>query len=491
VNRLSLALTVGLSAMDACWIAAWSALIGAWTDQTRPHPLLSAPSVLVLVLLGALSTQALGRRMADKRRQQVGVAGLGLVAVLVAVRLNQYADASGLDWLGSLVRALADAFGQGGVPVLAFALGLFVWWRGVRQGSQTASFAEAESEFHWGIGLLVAFALLAALTTRSGPLSTLEAQTTPLIVGFFFVSLLTLALGRLESLRTRTRALPVNTQWLGVLVAVAGLVVVLALLVGQVLSFDVLFAAFRPIFDLIGQVLTLVLYVLVIPLAFVVEWLIYLLLNLLRANAGQPPPQLLQPADLNNRLQNLATADISPELLMVLKAAGAALVLVAVLVIVARTASRWRLSSADAEATDEQRESMWVPGRLKRMLLAWLDKLLGRFRRRAAAVSVEAPLAAEVAQTVRVSSIRELYRQVLRLGESAGAAREAATTPLEHLGPLQRSLEPADDLSSLTQVYLKVRYADVEPTPAEAAAARDQVDRLHPRPPPPEVEPTT
>jgi hypothetical protein len=484
VNRLSLAISVGLSAMDACWLAAWAAMIGGWTDPAHPHALVSAPSVLALVLVGALSTQALGRRIANKRRMQVAVAGLGLVMVLIVVRLDQYSGASGVEWLGSLVRAIADLFGQGGAPALAFAFGLFVWWRGVRQGSQTASFAEAETEFHWGIGLLVAFALLMALTTRPSALPALQAQTTPLIVGFFFVSLLTLALGRLESLRTRTRALPVNTQWLGVLVAVAGMVILLALLVGQLLSFDLLFAATRPIFDVLGQVLMLVLYVLVIPLAFVIEWLIYLLLSLLRANAGRPPPQPLQPADINSRLQSLASIDISPELLTVLKAAGAAGVLVAVLVIVARTASRWRSSGADAEATDEQRESLWEPGRFKRMLLGWLGKLVRRFRRRSAAAGTETPLVAEAAQVAQVASIRALYRQVLRLGESAGAARAAATTPLEHLGPLQRSLEPADDLASLTQAYLSVRYADIPPTPAEAAAARDQLDRLRPRPVP-------
>jgi hypothetical protein len=487
VNRLSLALSVGLSAMDACWLAAWAALIGAWTDPAHPHALVSAPSVLALVLVGALSTQALGRRIANKRRMQVAVAGLGLVMVVVVVRVDQYAGSSGVEWLASLVRAIADVFGQGGAPALAFAFGLFVWWRGVRQGSQTASFAEAESEFHWGIGLLVAFALLVALTTRPSALPALQAQTTPLIVGFFFVSLLTLALGRLESLRTRTRALPVNTQWLGVLVAVAGMVILLALLVGQVLSFDLLFAATRPIFDVLGQVLMLALYVLVIPLAFVVEWLIYLLLNLLRANAGQPPPQPLQPADINSRLQSLASINLPPELLTALKAAGAAVVLAVVLVIVARTASRWRSSGADADATDEQRDSLWEPGRLKRMLLAWLGRLLLRFRRRsAAAPAAETAVGAEAAGATQLQSIRALYRQVLRLGEAAGASRGLATTPLEHLGPLQRSLEPADDLARLTEAYLSVRYADLQPTPAEAAAAREQVDRLHPRPLPPD-----
>jgi hypothetical protein len=236
-------------------------------------------------------------------------------------------------------------------------------------------------------------------------------------------------------------------------------------------------------------VLMLALYVIVIPLAFIVQWLVYLLLSLLRANGGQQPPQPLQPADINNRLQGLSAVQISPELLAVLKAGGAAVLIVTALVVVARAASRWRLSSADADATDEQRESVWEPGRLKRLLLAWLNALLARFRRGAPPL-VETSAQAEGPQAARASSIRELYRQVLRLGASAGARRQAATTPLEHLGPLQDSLEPADDVAQLTAAYLRVRYAEVEPTPAEAAAARDQLDRLHPRPPPSEPQPS-
>ena len=54
------------------------------------------------------------------------------------------------------------------------------------------------------------FAELSSSRPGCGP--AVEAETTPYVVGFFFVSLLTLALGRLESLRTRTRSPTLNTQ---------------------------------------------------------------------------------------------------------------------------------------------------------------------------------------------------------------------------------------------------------------------------------------
>jgi hypothetical protein len=479
VNRLSL--TLGLAAMDLCWVVPWAVLIGLWTDPSQPRALLSPPSVYALVLLGALTTQTLGRRAVHNRGARSGLVGVGVLAVLVAVRFDQYPGASGLEWLGSLAGALAVVIGQPSGPALALALGLFVWWRGVRLGSQMASFADVESGFRWGIGLLVSFALVLAVSTRPALLPTIEAQTTPFVVGFFFVSLLTLALGRLESLRSRTRALALNTQWLGVLIFVAGAVVLVALVIGQLLSFDLLMVATRPLFDLLGQVLLLALYVVVIPLAYLVEWLVYLLLSLLPAWTNQQPPQLLQPADVDNRLQRLLAQEIPPELLMVLKAAGAALLLGVALLAVARATSRWRRPSSDADASAEERDSLWEAGRLRRAVLGLLRRLFRRGPAGAGGSVGPANAVLEGAALAQPSSIRELYRQLLRLGESVGAPRGAATTPLEHLPSLQNSLEPAGDAAQLTHAYLAVRYAELEPSLAETEAVRDQLARLHPR----------
>jgi hypothetical protein len=482
MNRLWL--TLGLTAMDVCWVTPWAVLLGLWADPARPRALLSAPSVFALVLLGALSTQMLGRRAVNSRTARGGLVGLGVLSVLAAVRFDQYPSSDGLDWLVLVAGALANALGQAAAPALAFALGLFVWWRGVRIGSQMPSFSDVEGVFRWGIGALVAFALVMAVSTRPGLLPTVEAQTTPLVVGFFFMSLLTLALGRLESLRTRTRALAINTQWLGVLVLVAGLVVLVALVIGQLLSFDVLLVATRPLFDLLGQALLLLIYLVVIPLAYVVEWLLYLLLSLLPAASNQQPPRLLQPGQIDNRLQQLVAQEIPPELLAALKAGGAVVLLLAALLVVARAASRWRRSSIDADATEEERDSLWEAGRLTRALLALLRRLFGRGSPVHDPSSTLAQgSSVERADLAELSSIRELYRRLLRLGEAAGASRPPATTPFEHLPALQQALEPADDAANVTRAYVRVRYAEVAPSTLDTDEARQQFARLRPRPP--------
>src|SRR5205814_2087197 len=127
----------------------------------------------------------------------------------------QYQALDGIDWVGPFIGSIAGLIGHLSAPALAFAVALYLWWRGVRLGSQTPGFPEVESAFRWGIGRLVIFGLIMTLSTRPSLLASVEARTTPYVVGFFFTSLLTLALGRLESLRTRTRSLSINTQWFG------------------------------------------------------------------------------------------------------------------------------------------------------------------------------------------------------------------------------------------------------------------------------------
>ncbi len=467
--------------MEVCWLVPWAVLLGLWTDARQLRLLLSPASIAAIVLLGSLSTLALGRRAAGSRTMRLAVAGLGLAVSLIAVRVDQYPHSTGLEWLGLLTGAVAVMLGQVSIPALAFGLGLFLWWRGVRLGIQTASYSDVESAFRWGIGLLLAFALIMTISTRPTLLPAMEAQTTPFVVGFFFFSLLTLALGRLESLRTRTRALGINSQWLGVLVVVAGVVVLLALLVGQLLSFDLLVLATRPLFDLLGLVLLVLIYIIVIPLAYIVELLIYFILSLINADPSRQPPQPYQPGEVDNLLQRLLAQSVSPELLAALKAIGAALVLIMALLIIARALSRWRASTIDANAAAQERESLWEPGRFKRALLAWLGAL---FRRGAPVLSVDSNLAAASAAdgaAPTLASVRQLYRQLLGLGETAGARRLPTTTPLEHLPTLQRSLEPDADIARLTTAYVAVRYAEQEASATEVARLRVQFERIHAR----------
>jgi hypothetical protein len=470
--------------MDLCWVYPWCVLLGVWTDASRTAGLLSPLSVLALILLGAWSTTLLGRFTRHGRRGRRGryaLAALALVAATISVRFEHYGSLGGLDWVGPFVGALAALIGQLSAPVLAFACALYLWWRGMRFGMQSPGYVDAEGAFRWGIARLAAFALVMALAIRPSLLPTVEAQTTPFVVGFFFFSLLTLALGRLESLRTRTRRPSLNTQWLAVLVVVAVAIVLLALLLGQIVSFDLLIDATRPLFDVLGFILLILAYAVVIPMAYVIQWLVYLILALLPGNINRQPPQPLQPSDLENVLQQFLSHQLTPEVQAAMKAVGAALILLAVVFLVARGLARWRPTGADADATNEERDSLVTAGQLWAMLLAWLRRRLRRGDGTTALSSPPTVGPGARATPEHLAPVRALYAELLHLGEAAGVPRAIDTTPLEHLPALVVRLEPEEPMFELTDAYLRVRYADLDVPNDEAHALNTQLQDVHPK----------
>ncbi len=455
-----LALTLGLTVMDACWLYVWSALLGRFGDPARAMPLLSPLSIVAFQLVAAFTTEHLGRHALTSRRVRVALLTTGVAAVLVAIRFDQYPASSGLDWLAMMLRALAVAIGSLTAPALAFILGLAIWWRGINLGRQTSTFVEVEGAFRLGIGMLVAFGIVQVVSTHGEALTALQADTTIYVVGFFFVSLLSLALGRLESLSTRTRSIGINSQWLSVLILLSAAVVLVALALGQIVSFDLLVIATRPFFDVLGRVLLVLVYLLVIPIAYIVELLIYALLSLVQPDSNRQRPQPPEPNDIDNFLQRLFAQGIPAEVLGALKAAGALLLFALALVILNRAFRRWRPAGADAEAALEERDSVFTVRRLRDLLLAWWKSLFRRGHGEVGAGALHGSDSASPSLEVERVSIRTLYRDLLRLGESIGVTRGTGTTPLEHEAPLVATLEPPRTVQDLTEAYVEVRYAE-------------------------------
>jgi hypothetical protein len=263
------------------------------------------------------------------------------------------------------------------------------------------------------------------------------------------------------------------------LIAVAGLLVLVALAVAQLLSFDLLTAATRPIFELVGRILLLLLYIIIIPLAYVVELIAYWLLSLISPDPNRPQPEPMSPGDFTAMLERLLGQALPPEAWAALKAVGAVLVLGIALLLVARAVARWRPRTSESDTTLEERDSVFDAARLRRALLAWLRGLLRR-RRAPAELSVAQPAVHTDEATATVSSVRELYRRLLALGDAAGSHRALSTTPYEHQPALQGTLEPQAHVADITEAYVQVRYAEDEPSESELAELAERLGRVHP-----------
>jgi len=172
---------------------------------------------------------------------------------------------------------------------------------------------------------------------------------------------------------------------------------------------------------------------------------------------------------------------LPPEVIVVLKALGAVLLLAIALLLVARTIARWRPRLGESDATPEERDSVFEADRLRQTLLAWLRRLLRRFRP-AEAVS-DAQLGSATGDAVHAgpSSVRLLYRQLLALGQLAGRSRAASTTPYEHAPALTTVLQPPAAVDDLTEAYVQVRYAEHELTSAEIEALEERFRHVLPK----------
>jgi hypothetical protein len=463
-----IALTLGLVLMDGCWLAAWAVLLGKFVEPGHGSALISAVGIVALELAAAWSTERFGQRALTSGRARVVLLACGVGAVLLVLSLEGRAPAQTLVAVVTLLNGLT-------APALAFILGLGVWWRGVLLGRQASTSVEVESAFRWGIAMLVLFGL--AQIPAGG--TEVRAATTVYVVGFFFISLITLALGRLESLTTRTRKIGINSQWLTVLIGVSAGIVMTALVLGQVISFDLLVLATRPLFDLLGRILLILAYIVVIPLAYLVELIIYALLSLLQPGVNRQRPEPLQPTDFDNFLQRLFGQGIPADVLMVLKAVVMLALLGVAIVILNRAFRRWRPMARAADVAEEERESVFVWTRLREVLLGWLRGLFQR--RRPAEANVTVVENVSFGESAAATSVREVYRDLLRRGEAVGVQRAAATTPLEHAAPLQVAFEPEETVEALTAAYVEARYAERDLPQSEVDDLARALGELRPR----------
>ena len=151
----------------------------------------------------------------------------------------------------------------GVVLVLAFIFAVFSWFKGGLSSGTDFPLESLSRSFRIGILVLAAGAILDAFHTSNLGLKFL-------MVLFFVVSLSGLAVGRV---RPSVGSIDSRSIWL----KVAGLLVVLIGGVGVLFSFmkrEILDAIASPITTLLGWILDVFIYVVVIPIAYLAEYLI-------------------------------------------------------------------------------------------------------------------------------------------------------------------------------------------------------------------------
>ena len=461
------------------WLFALSLGLGAWLDPERAGPVV-APLVLVgLAIFAAVFTRRVLRRPTLPARLSVAILG-----VLIGLGVGGVVAASlpGVRTWGDFWRTWETT--SFGFRVIAAALvAVLAWWRGIVAARSTLGLDEVMTASRNATLVLVVVFVLNALAGTANAVPAAPLVATTLIV--LFASLVGIPLARVRDVVTSERnagqdALGVNRYWLGTLLGAVAALLVVAILLAIVLTFNRMDDVLALFSGPLGALLDVIFYIVVVPVAYLLQLLFDVFHALLHPAKPLPRPTDLSGGwvqDLHKQVGSAGGA--SPTLLLALEIVGALLIGGMVVLLLTRAARRYA-DALESDEVAEERDFVLSWDDLRAVLRDWLRRL---WRRRAIrvtrpATSVE-PVATNAPALTR--DPRALYRELLRLGARLGQARAPSETPREYqrdlvkLAPLS---DGAPEIETLTNVYAAARYASTPPEDARIEAARVALERL-------------
>ncbi|MCC6704413.1 MAG: DUF4129 domain-containing protein [Thermomicrobiales bacterium] len=431
----------------------------ALLDAVADHNGLSdAPSAFVLGiigLLGYLLTRWLQRREIGLRALQGVLLGGAVVLAVVAPMVQG---------LGSLWNP-----GAPGVVILASAVAVVAWWRGMQYGSDPEPFGAERLNTLVKVAWVALVAQVLLVTTLDGDRGDAVADALRIAMPVAAVAgLMLLAIGQIEQARInaarRGGRAPERKGWMLYAALFAVALLVLATLGSALFGGDATSWILAPLGWVVRSVVFVLTWIL-IGVAFVFFILFYPIFWLLSRLRADPQPQEEQQQGELGPMQQIIDegADGLPEALQTAIEIGAVvLIIAAVLVALALTMRRVRAQS-DVDVADEERESLW-----SRELA--MSQLKGIFRREHG----DELDRIDLRQPPR--SVREAYRALQALARRDGVPRREAETPAEFSRRLARAWpSEAAAITDLTRRYERVRYG-AAPDEPELTAARQSWD---------------
>lgn len=471
MKRLSwtelLLLPLGICGLTTCWLALWV----RWLMAAAGHA--GEPSVSPLAMLVILAASAFITRWSlagssnnlQLQRPQVVISAAGLAAV------------GGLLWWTFGARFPADYFhrftewGRLMSPeALALAVGVLLWWQGIRIGRDDDLHTTARGELWLGVSALAILFIVNKIDPR---LTTAEGFWPTVL--FFVIGLSTLAVAGLEQDRriqaTSGPALGVSRDWLGTVGALIGAIVAGAVGVAALVTPETL-TAVNSLLDLVGVIILdgfgFLVYLMALLLLPVTEVIVRGLIPFLRLltsfnfplNLGLSAPS---PEDIDRAARQLAG---TPPARLI----EVALVLGVILLIFMAAVRRLR-RPAGGDGPEETHESVFSRD------LVW-RQLRSLFAGRAAKPPAAPPYFPLDGPVDPRLSIRRAYQQLLAWAAAAGQPRHPPQTPHDYARTLGvRAPALGDDIRQLTELYVRARYGG-QVSPADAGLADAALGRL-------------
>jgi hypothetical protein len=465
-------LAIGLSLMDACWlyIVAW--LFSRIVLSPISVFLLPQPIMLALLELGGFGWVAylIRRRQAGEiaLRVVLGLTGLGVALLVTLSHLPPDLDNFSVIYF---------------VPFFfIFLLALGVWVLGGYLATDPHSFDRAYYHFRLGLTAIATSVLLATILSRNSA-NTLWQELWGAALLFFGAGLAALALGNRDTVRREVGDANLSS-WGGVLAGSVGVVLLLGVFAQSLGAGDIVSAVQKGVLGVFGAIagaLYLIAVVLLWPLSLCNIRLEPVPLPTALPTPGPDPFEQIRRLQEEN--QGYIPLNIPVEWQALFMFLAGLLVSILALYFVLRWLRIYHRRQVEPLEEEHERFGSWAL--LWSQVRAWLDRLLGRFRKPTLAPTpaAEDDLASlagrpDMAGTL---TIRQIYARLLGYARTAGYPRAPQQTPNEYLRVLSSSLpDLRPDLEAITSAYVEARYSPYPASSMAVNSANDAWRRMEP-----------
>lgn len=437
--------------MEGCWIYALLLLLNSATVDNR-----LSVSVLLLVFPASVVFHKLLQNLHwHKAPFFIISAFVWLIALLLLVKFQLFPDNewANSEWLLALPRAIVQIIYTFSPELLLLVASAVIWWLGKRMADRGAKFTGAVTGFQFGLIMLLLTFYIAYLLDVSSMHSVI------IVLVFFLCALLGISLAHAKE-NTGWFSSGINRgQWTGLLLVTIALVLLLGLLVGLVISADLL-------------------HVIVAALKWVGAWIMKILLFLASlipfSDQGElPPPDAMQPQmDVPEYVELWKMPETVRTVLRIIWAVVFGGIIVVAFWQISSQIFKWvrrRLSSMPGDEIEPLQGAFKadIIGLFRFIARKVLGMLRSVFKRRKAAVLPES------------MSVRQTYRHFLRWARSRGYSRHIAQTPYDFLTVMKDVIpERQAELRLITEYYVSTRYGDSVPTVADISQIDDDWKRI-------------
>jgi hypothetical protein len=450
----------------------WFVWAGRWETLNWLRPPLSIFSIIALVGGSFLAMRFFISRNWSYRSVQLAIAVSGLIVVFTLIRVEYGYGIPffSIDWFVRMGHVILESFYNLNSIVFALPAAAFLWWRGMRMGHrQDYNYISSNMIFGAASFVILGFVWWASIGSDSfiGMATTIG----PYIAGFLFFGLSGTAFSNLRNVGFRmpqgeTQRVSYG-RWFPVVTGLVLTVITLGGIIASASSLDVA-SGVKKIFSNFSTFLQTLIYWLLYPLKYILiafEWLGRTIMEwLIRILKIQPQPTGQEGA--GEQTPEIIPGVTPETFLTILKWVLFVIAVIIVTFIIARTVERNRRRRAETTHDyEETHESLWRWSALFSRLARFIKSLFIHFLPKnvlSANPVTGHHTTRQTEQSAATLKIREIFKRLLRDASNAGIARRISETPLEYARRFnQKTTDVSTEMDELTELYVEVRYSDI------------------------------